>query len=236
MYQIAICEDEKIFSESQKKICTDIFIKNNIEYHIDIFENSSQFLSSFLIKQQNYDLILLDIIMDGLNGMELAGEIRKHDNEATIIFITSTRDFALQGYDVNALHYLIKPVNTVELERLILLDYRKKFLNNYLVFKSGTQNIRIPVKNIICAETVGRRVEITLTDKTVYYPGRLAELLEKLPANQFVQCHKAFLINLHNTSELTRLSAISINNIETPISRTFAKDVQKAFLKSIHEN
>jgi len=174
--------------------------------------------------------------MDEMNGMELAAKIRNYNNSVTIIFITSTNDFVFQGYDVNALHYLLKPLDENVLEKLILSDYKKKYLNNFLIFKSGSENIRIPIKEIIRAETVGRRVAIVLTDKTVYYPGKLSQLLKKLPGDQFVQCHKAFFINLYKINELTRQHAISVNETTTPISRTYTKDVQKAFLRIIRED
>ena len=235
MYRVALCEDEIELSQVQEKICRDILDKLNVEYSISVFESSDDFLKAFLTNTKQYDLILLDIIMDGLNGMELACEIRKHDSSVTIIFITSTRDYALQGYDVNAYHYLLKPLDSTLLEALIRSDYHNRFLQKYLIFKSEAQTIKVPVKDIICAETEGRRVAITLPDKTVYYPGKLSELLAKLPGNQFVQCHKAFMVNIFNTVELTRKFVIATNGIQIPISRTYTKNVKKAFLKSIRE-
>ena len=236
MYKVAICDDEKVFADEQERICITIFKKHEIEYHIDVFNNSITFHEFLSKEQQFYDLILLDIIMDEMNGMELAKKIRIYDGKVTIIFITSTNDYVFQGYDVSALHYLTKPLDENVLEKLILSDYKNKFLNDFLIFKSGTENLRIPVKEIINAETAGRRVAIQLTNKTVYYPGKLSELLKKLPANQFVQCHKAFFINLYNINELTRQHAIAVNGTKTPISRTYAKYVQKAFLRIIRED
>lgn len=236
MYQVALCEDEEVFLESQKKICVGILEKNGINYHIDIFDGSESFLSSFLHTQKRYDLILLDIMMNGLNGMELAKKIREHDKEAAIIFITSSDDYARQGYDVNALHYLMKPLDGDVLERLILSDYKNKYHNRFLVFKSGTQSLRVSIKDIIRLETAGRRVAVTLFDETVYYPGKLTELLEELPKNQFVRCHQSFAVNMRNTKELTRNSAIAVNGLETPVGRVFTKDLQQAFLKYICED
>jgi DNA-binding LytR/AlgR family response regulator len=232
MYRIALCDDEQIFSEEHKNLCTVILQKNKIEHHIDVFGSGDAFLGS----KKYYDLILLDIVMEGMSGMDIAAEIRKHDSEIEIIFITSSNKYALQGYDVNALHYLLKPVNAKVLERLILSDYHKKYQSEFLVFKSGTQNLKIPVKDIIRAETVGRRVAVTLTDSVVYFPGKLTQLLNELPGEQFIRCHQAFIINLHNTRELTRQSAFAVNGTQTPVSRTYTKDVQKAFLKYIRNS
>jgi DNA-binding LytR/AlgR family response regulator len=171
--------------------------------------------------------------MDGTNGVELARNIRGHDSDAAIIFITSNSDFALEGYDVNALHYLLKPLNANLLEQLIASDYQRRFQRNHLVFKSGAQTLRIPVKDVIYLETVGRRVELTLVDRAVEYPGKLSDFLEC--GERFVRCHKAFAVNIDNVQSLTRTDAIAVNGKAVPVSRTYIKDVQKALLRHIRE-
>lgn len=234
MYTVVICEDESVFRKTHERICCEIFEKLNIEYHISLFESSAEFRTAFL-KGTRYDLILLDIVMDDTNGVELARMIREHDVDAAIIFITSNVDFALQGYDVNALHYLMKPVDAAVLERLITLDYQRRFQNHFLVFKSGAQSLRIPVRDVVCLETVGRRVELTLVNGTCYYSGKLTDLLSELPRERFVRCHQAFALNIVNIRELKRQSAIAVNGKEIPVSRTFMKNVQQAFLRQMQE-
>lgn len=236
MYRIAICEDEKVFFEAQEKACRDIFDNLNLEYRITTFDNSKDFLTAFSVEHKRYDLILMDIVMDGTNGMELARTVRESDREVTIIFITSSRDYALQGYDVNALHYLLKPIDIDVLERLIVSDYHNKFQNSYLVVKSGAQNLRIHLKDIYALETVGRRVEITLPDRKQYYSGKMVDLLDELPKNQFIRCHQSFAININNIRELTNQAAVTLNGKIVPVSRTFKRDVQKAFLKQMRDS
>jgi DNA-binding LytR/AlgR family response regulator len=134
---------------------------------------------------------------------------------------------------VNALHYLIKPLESDVLERLIKADYRQRFQSHFLVFKSGTQTLRLPIRDVIYLETVGRRVAITIADRTVEYSGKLSDLLDG--KEQFVRCHKAFAINPRNIRELTRTDAIATNGKMIPVSRTFQKDVQKALLRQIRD-
>jgi DNA-binding LytR/AlgR family response regulator len=232
LYTIAICEDEAVFRDEQKSICRSILEKLNLEYHISVFDSGNDFWDTFLTGKR-YDLILLDIIMDETNGMELAKKIREQDGDVAIVFITSNPGFALQGYDVNALHYLIKPLDSDVLERLIKADYRHRFQSRFLVFKSGTQTLRLPIRDIICLETVGRRVAITMPDRTVEYSGKLSDLLDG--KEQFLRCHKAFAINPRNIRELTRTDAIAINGKMIPVSRTYLKDVQKALLQQIRD-
>ena len=203
-----------------------------IEYSVCCFSTGEEFLSSFT-SGARHDMLLLDIFMDKTNGMDLARKVRESDLDAAIIFITSNADFALQGYEVNALHYLIKPPDAAVLERLIVSDYQRRFKSNFLVFKSGGQIIRISIKDIICLETVGRRVEITLLDGKAEYPGKLSELIDH--KEQLIRCHKAFAVNIAEIRELTRSDAIAMNGKVIPVSRTYLKDVQKALLKQIRD-
>jgi len=232
LYTIAICDDETVFRSALVKICCDICEKLRIEYSVCGFEAGEEFLSAFT-GGVRYDMLLLDILMDKTNGVELARKVRECDSNTAIIFITSNAEFALQGYEVNALHYLMKPPDETVLERLIASDYQRRFKSNFLVFKSGSQIIRIPIKDIICLETVGRRVEITLLEGMAEYPGKLSELIDH--KEQLIRCHKAFAVNIAEIRELTRSDAVAMNGKLIPVSRTYLKDVQKALLKQIRD-
>jgi len=232
MYKVALCEDEQIYAHAQEEICREILEKLNIEHSISVFETSADFWASFS-KGARYDFMLLDIVMDGTDGMELARKIRGHDSDAAIVFITANPEFALQGYDVNALHYLMKPLRRDMLEKLIASDYERRFQCNYFVFKSGTQNLRIPVRDIICFETVDRRILITLKDGTADYSGKLSEIAEGLPGETFMRCHIGYIVNLKNIETLTRTEAIAVNGKIIPVSRSYSPAIQKAFLKQM---
>jgi len=220
-------------------MCREICERLGIEHSTFPFESGEVFWREFS-SGARYDLLLFDIMMDETNGMELARNLREYDESAAIIFITSSPDFAVQGYDVNALHYLIKPPDIEVLERLISSDYNNRFKSNFLVFKSGGQILQIPIRDIICLETVGRRVEITLHDRTVEYSGKLSDLLEELEGldskEQFVRSHKAFAINISSIRELTKSDAIAMNGKAIPVSRTYMKQVQHALLKQIRDD
>jgi DNA-binding LytR/AlgR family response regulator len=235
VYRIALCDDEKLSSETQEQICRDILEKLHIEYSIDVFESGEDFFAAFSKGGQRFDLILLDIVMGDMNGMELAGKIREFDQETEIIFITSSSEYVMQGYDVGALHYLIKPVNADKLEDLIAKIYKDKFQDNYFVLKTGSQSQRIPIKSIVSLETVGRKVEITLTDRTLRYSGKLTELLDELPIGSFIRCHQAFAVNIKKIRELNRSGAIAVNGKVIPISRPYMKNVQTAFLMNMQD-
>ncbi len=234
MYRAVLCEDEAVFSQAQEKICRDILEKLAIEYDITVFSGSTEFLRAFFEQGLRYDLILLDIMMDGMDGITLAKRIRSEDKDAAIIFITSNPEYVFQGYDVHALHYLMKPLNPETLAPLIEADYSSRMKTNELMLDSDAGKIRVAFKDILCAETVGRRVEVTLHPTgRVYYSGTLTGLLDELPKQAFVQCHKSFAVNISNIRELTRREAIAVNGLKIPVSRTFAGEIQRAFLQKL---
>ncbi|MDR2891542.1 MAG: LytTR family DNA-binding domain-containing protein [Deltaproteobacteria bacterium] len=233
MYRVVICEDEKIFAETLEKTCREIFARQHIDFHLTLCTNGEDFLAAFA--SESYHLILLDIDLGDINGIELAKKIRESDREAAIIFTTSHREYVFEGYDVNALHYLIKPVDATILERLIKAAWHDTFQNSFFVFKSGAQNQRIAMRDIISLETQGRKVAIALVDKTLYYSGKLTEMLDELPKDRFIRCHQSYAVNIGNIRELTRFDAIARNGAIIPISRLYLKTVQKAFLAAMQD-
>ncbi|WP_099204131.1 LytR/AlgR family response regulator transcription factor [Scatolibacter rhodanostii] len=236
MYRVVLCEDEEIFLQAQEKTCRNILEKLNIDYQIAIFSSSTDFLHAFFDQGMRYDLLLLDIIMDDVNGITLAKEIRKKDTSAAIIFITSSSEYALQGYDVKALHYLMKPLNEDILTQIIEEDYNNRFKMDYLVLESDLGKMRVALKEIVCAETIGRRVKITLMqNQTAYFYGTLTDFLTELPHDIFIRCHQSYAVNISNIRELTRQDAITFNEQQIPVSRTFFKQVKQAFLQKMRE-
>ena len=233
LYKVALCEDEEVFAAAHEKACRDIFHKLNIEHELTTFHSGEDFFDVFETRRTRYDLIVLDIMMDGMNGIQLARKIREKDKTVCIIFLTSNRDFALEGYDVNALHYLLKPLDINAFEQLIKTAYKKKFQDNFIVIKTGGLHLRILINDIICLETKGRRVEITLANDTVYYSGKLTDLLSKLPSDRFVRCHQAFAVNVKNIRELGRQDAIAVSGKKIPVSRTFMSDTKKVFMRQL---
>ena len=236
MFRLALCENESIFYEAQEKVCRAILEKMHVEYQISVFTNSIDFIAAFITQNQRFDMILLDIVMDGVDGMELARLIRQSDQDVAIVFITSHNNFALQGYDVKALHYLMKPVDSQMLEKLINSVYTEKFFNSVLTIKSGEQHIRIPIKEIVCMEITGRRVEVSLMDGIVYYSGKLTDILNDLPKGIFIRCHQAFAVNIKNIRELSRRNATAVNGKQIPVSRTFWNNIKNAFLAQMDVN
>lgn len=233
MYQIAICEDEKLFAESLEKNCQRLCNKLNIHTEITVCQRSVHFLNLFLTKPQHFDLLLLDIVMDEVNGIELAKKIRAQNKKVTIIFVTSHTDFALQGYEVQAFHYLLKPVQYDLLEKLIYDDYQYRFQKESIVLASHLGTIRLQISDVVALETVNRKVAVYLLDQTLFYAGKLGDLVVKFPPELFIRCHQSFVVNIKNVRELNRTRIITVNKKLIPVSRSYQKVMQQAFLTQL---
>lgn len=231
MYQIAIYEDEKIFSEAFEKNCNQLCTKLKIDHTVTAFQNSKELLQIISTEPTKFDLFLLDIITDELSGMDLAKIIRKKNKESSIIFVTSNRDFAIQGYEVQALHYLLKPIDINLLEKLIDTDYKNKFKRKFITLETHTNLVKIAFSEIVALETVNRKVAVYLLDKTIYHTGKLSDLAEQLPSNLFIRCHQSFTLNIRNIREVDKKNATAVNGKIIPISRSHQKAIQKAFLE-----
>lgn len=234
MYRIAICEDEAVVRQEQEAICRGICDRLDLEYEITVFETGTELMAAHR-GGVRFDLLLLDIVMDALSGMELARKLRGQGDDAAIVFITSNPDYAIQGYDVGALHYLMKPLDGEALGRVISADQKRRFSRGDLLVKSGTQTLRLPLNDIIYLETVGRRVKITTVSGEIETTAKLTELLEALPKEQFCRCHVGYVINLSNIQTLSRTDAVAVGGKAIPVSRAYLKEVEKAFLKRIWE-
>ncbi|MCL2030152.1 MAG: LytTR family DNA-binding domain-containing protein [Oscillospiraceae bacterium] len=234
LYRVAVCEDETLIRREQETVSRAVLEKLDIEYHLSAFESGAALWGAFS-RGERYDLFLLDIVMDETDGMELARRIRRRDKDAAIVFITSNPDYALKGYDVNALHYLMKPLDAGALERLIGSDVQSRFHPQFLTVRSGTQSLRIPVRDILYLENTGRRVVIALRDGLAEYAGKLSELLAHLPGDKILRVHVGYAVNMRHIRELTRTEAVAVNGKRIPVSRAYSKAAQEAFLKQMWE-
>jgi DNA-binding LytR/AlgR family response regulator len=230
MFRIALCEDEKIYAETQERLCREILDRMNAPYEISVFGSAEDFLAAFSERGDRYHLILLDIIMGGISGMELARRIRESDKETDIIFLTSNPGFMSKGYDVKALHYLLKPAEAEQLGRLIKTVFEEKYQPQFFLLRTGTHTQALIVSDMIALEVVNRKVEITLADRTLYASGKLSDLLDKLPPGHFIRSHSGFAVNMRHIQEFDRAEIIMRGGKRVPVSRSYWEAVKSAYL------
>lgn len=227
---IAICDDEKAEAEYLRVLVDKWSAANKYNAAITTFESAEAFLFDYA-GNKNYDIILLDIEMGKINGVELAKIIRKDNESVQIVFITGFPDFIAQGYEVSALNYLIKPVAEKKLSGVLDKAYKnlgKK--ERAVLFDINGESVRIPAGNIISAEAFAHSVEVTTTAEKFEIRQTTVET-ENLLGDGFIRCHRSYIVGLKYIKRITKTDVILDNGIVIPLSRRLYDGVNRAFIK-----
>ncbi|MEG1311231.1 MAG: LytTR family DNA-binding domain-containing protein [Romboutsia sp.] len=228
MIRIGICEDEKDI-QSLIKDYIDIILKNT-EYEVQKYDSGEELLESNF---KYIDILLLDIQMGQLNGMDTARKIREVDNNMEIIFTTSLIDYVQDGYEVRAYRYLLKPIELEELEKHVLncIKEIKKKKNNYIIIENKSNTYKIYSNEITYIEVQKKNMLIHTINKKYDIRYSLNKIEKDLNLDKFVRCHKSFLVNLNYVENIKPNIAILESGEEVSISRYRYKDVKEKFLK-----
>ncbi len=229
MLRICIIDDELIQLEYVQSLIDKWSLDNNQKYSITKYSSSEEALfenpQSF-----PFDFRILDIQMKELSGIELARKIRGYDQKIIIAFLTGTSDYIFDGYEVEAIRYLMKPVKEAELFALLnLVQSKTTKLPTYLILTVDKEKIKIDINDIYYVESMGHYVIIHSKDKEYQVKTTIKELSNEL-GNKFIFSHRSFLINLSHVASIRKDNVILENSILIPISRNLYKEVNESFI------
>lgn len=227
-YNIAIIDDEQIQREYLLTIIK--LWKKSDELNIKTFHNAESFLFDYE-DNKDYDILLLDIEMDKINGIELAQKVRKDNERVQIIFITGFADYMSMGFDVSALHYLMKPVSKEKLHQV--LDKAVNLLSKKeanIIIKVDSQNIIIKLTDIVYVESFGHYISINTVDKKEYTVKiGINKFVEELD-NNFIIPHRSYIVNLKYVKSISKNSIILDDSKEISMAKNNFDDINKAFI------
>lgn len=234
MYKIAICDDEPELREHLKMLCQEILLKQNYNGTVTSFSNTLELFHELKNDPDAYDLLLLDICMDGPSGMELAKKLRILGNRISIIFVTGSVEYLLEGYSVQPLQYLMKPVTSDALQKAIGTDLQLNHLPKTIVFEAGKKKYQLEFEDILYLESMNHELYIHLTKEKISIPMSLGNALSILPADSFCRCHKSYLVNLYWIRSVTHNSILLKNGAQLPLGRNYSNDVQSSFVRYLN--
>ena len=228
---IAICDDTKADANSLRLLIERFLEEIDCDGQISIYESGDAFLSDFAAKQtSDVQIVFLDIYMPGTNGIDTARKIRETSNDITIIFTTTSKDHGLDGYSVDALQYLVKPVNYPELESS-LEKCKEKFTGSLRVLKvlSDRLTVRAYLKDICYIECFGDASYVHTVNETIKTFSPLSELEKQLKSGAFLRTHRSFIVNMRYVKKIAKNDFILTNGSMVPIRKNDKLSIQQAY-------
>lgn len=220
MINIAICDDNIEELETISSILSKNIKDVGIPFKISSFSDGQDLIEHINSSKQNFDIIFLDIYMKFSNGIDIAREIRDFDKECKIIFITSSKEHAIDSYDVRAFHYILKPIEEEKFRNAIKLAIESLSKENkQVVIMNKKGNYRILYKDILYAESKARVVNIYLkSNEVISFYSKLEDFFQSLKDERFLRCHKSFIVNMDYVLKVENNYIFMYNNVIIPIS------------------
>ncbi len=229
-FHIAVCDDETAQSDYLSELVSRWAASRGYSVRLSAFPSAEAFLFCYSAEEK-FDLVLLDIEMEKMSGVELARRLREEDETLPIVFVTGYPDFMSEGYDVAALHYLMKPVTE---ERLFpVLDRAAKKLAaqpRQLLLETEDGVRRVPAGEILYAEAFAHTTRFVTAAGAFEARMGISEA-ESLLGEGFVRCHRSYVAGLSHIRSISR-TAVTLDSGEAlPLSRRLYQAVNQAFIR-----
>lgn len=203
MLSVAVCDDEFLqcsqIAGQVRKVLDEMKISNTIRQ----FNSGKELLCA----AEDFDIIFLDIMMHGIDGIHTAKVLRERTKkEGILIFISSSREYAIEAFDVEAFHYLVKPVDEKKLRMVLQKIVRKSEneIQEFILVSKERQKKKLFLNNIYYFEMQGRTVDVHGIDGIFTYYEQIGNLEKLLQKKGFFRCHKSYLVNLKYVDSYTR--------------------------------
>ncbi|MFP3155975.1 LytTR family DNA-binding domain-containing protein [Lachnospiraceae bacterium ZAX-1] len=231
MFKIAVCDDEGYYRKYIKESIATYMKEVSIEYEIDIFDSGEK-LIKITEKLNDYDIIFLDINMKNRDGIEVAQYIRRYFSKVEIVFVTAYVSYALEGYKVNAIRYLLKGnKNFIASLKETLDAVLKKYVDkNSLTFSFVEGNCEIALDNLIYIESRLHKLKFYLLEQKLTMYEKLNSIEENLKIYNFIRIHQSFIVNLKYVETINNYKARLITGKELSVPKSKYRDVKDAFI------
>ena len=230
MFEIIICDDDDACLEQTCQLVNDWKAAINTPISVKTMESGDKLLE--YCAKNSPDVILLDIMMPLLNGMDAARELREHNLISKIIFLTTSPEFAIESYDVDASGYLLKPVDREKLYKLLdkCLSAVSKPADSIAVHTAfGYQNVLM--HHIEFLEAQNKKVLLALYDgKRLEAIGKLSDYEKLLTVEKgFFKCHRSYIVYMPAVEHFSATELVTKSGTKISISRGLSKSFQDAY-------
>ena len=235
--RIAVCDDDEQEVAHLMALITEYKSSRGRDIDCRFFYNSMDFLCD--MKGGEYDLILLDILMPGLNGVEVAKELREIDKNVKLIFITSSPKFAVESYEVGAYYYLLKPADASSLFPLLDMVVSDLFLQKEqgFVWKDRQGVVMISFAELEYVEVINKTVSFHMANGVIHeVTAALADVEEKLLSRpEFIKTHRSYLVNLKYVQSIDAGYILTKNGHQVLVSRRRRNELQDTYVDFLYK-
>lgn len=239
MIKAAFCDDDLDTIEALCALMDHYRDVRSCEIEYAAFQSPLELLAA-VERGTRFDVLFLDVIMPGENGIEVAAELREHDKNVKIIFLTSSSEFAVASYGVNAHFYQLKPIEEESFFKVMdsALAACEKERSSSLILHCKHSIERIDPRRMEYCEVLHRTLLIHMEDGRILEScGSLDELSKQLePFGSFLRTHRSYLVNLNYVQSLTYRGVTMSCRTELPIPRGKYNEIKNAFLAYVFEN
>ena len=234
MLSIAVCDDEVIECCNMAKRIKEIMEEIKMPCIIRQFQSGGELLQTL----ESFDVVFLDIIMRELDGMKTAQIFRERAFDKILIFVSSSREYVFEAYDVEAFQYLLKPVDDRKLKSVLQKAVLKteSRLQEFIIVSRERQKKKLFLDDIYYFEIKGRMVDAHGPEGIFTYYEQMGKLENKLQDKGFFRCHKSYLVNLKYVDRYNRQEVILENGEKVVIAKRryeqFVREVHKAMRKN----
>ena len=225
--KILVVDDDPNISDLLK-----VYFENE-GYDVKTAADGAEGLSFFKIFEP--DLVLLDIEMPKIDGISLAKELRKLHKDVPIVFLTSHIEYALEGYEVNALRYLTKPVSIPKLREVLSCVWQRMQKQRILWVKTELGDQKLPVREIVFMEAQNQNILIYTTGEVYSIRYNLADYQQELAADGFFRIHRGYLVSLGHVKSVGKCELTMDNGAVLPVSRAKEKELKEALFQYIQQ-
>ncbi len=227
MLLIAVVDDDPQ-DAAQLKECVEKYCEMNSQpVMIHVFQDGLDLIRS----TESHDIVFLDIQMGKLDGLETARFIRKINKDTILVFVTNMAQFAIKGYEVDALDFILKPASMASI--VYVMDKAMKRLDGsgtkaQFSLKTSDGTISLSANDITYVEVFDHNLVYHTTRGEYTVRGRLSDVIEKLSPDRFVMCNRSFIVNLRHVSNVTA-DYLMIGDTRISVSKSHRKELMKRF-------
>lgn len=231
MIRVAIVDDDLMVQNKLKQYIKEYEKEKKEKFNVSTYSDAFDIVENY---NGHYDIIFMDIQMDKMDGLTAAEKIREQDKKTIIIFVTNMAGYAIQGYKVDALSYIVKPIVYIDFVQQLDKAVSKISLSKsaFLIVTVNSEIIRLDITKISYMESIEHKVYIHLENETIAIYNSLSNLEKLVKDYHFARCNSCFLVSLKHVERIEKDEVI-VDGDALVISRSKKKNFMNALAEYI---